>query len=377
MERCKVCFRCKKTKNLSAFPKRLEGSSDGHRGICFECEGERKTLISEVLVKQETSSETKVCDRCNTEKLLRDFCKGSRSKDGRRGYCNECRNKKTPTVKRPSKIVDLEDGTRICNKCHIAKPLLTAFRSSPSSKLGKEGQCRDCVQKAMKIHIANKMVLKTEGTKVCFSCKKEKDVNDFGKCKTFLDGRQVYCLECTRKKENEWRTSHPEEIKAISKRKHQRNKTNVQAKIKNCLRQAVRRRIRQIRGDDDKAGSGVEDKAGSGVEDLGCSLEFFQTYIESLWQPGMTWANWSRWGWHVDHIQPVSSFDLTIREDLLMACHYTNLRPLWWNDNVSKGCKPPEEFTTPLSSGPALRPAERQLDIIPDDPLPEPLPDNL
>jgi hypothetical protein len=211
------------------------------------------------------------------------------------------------------------------------------------------------------MHINNNRVLRTEGIKLCSSCKKEKDVNDFGKCKTFLDGRQVYCLECTRKKENEWRTSHPEATKAISKRKHQRNKANVQAKIKNCLRQSVRRRIRQIRGDDDKAGSGVDD--------LGCSLEFFQTYIESLWQPGMTWEKWSRWGWHIDHIQPVSSFDLTIREDLLKACHYTNLRPLWWMDNISKGAKPPEEFTRPLSSGPAIPPSMRQL--VDDDPIPD------
>lgn len=80
-------------------------------------------------------------------------------------------------------------------------------------------------------------------------------------------------------------------------------------------------------------------KAGSAVGDLGCSIQEFRLYMESKFQPGMTWDNWSINGWHIDHILPLSNFDLTKREELLKACHYTNMQPLWSQDNWSKGDK--------------------------------------
>lgn len=82
-------------------------------------------------------------------------------------------------------------------------------------------------------------------------------------------------------------------------------------------------------------------KNGSAVSDLGCSIEELKTYLESRFQEGMNWDNWSRTGWHIDHIIPLSSFDLTNRGELLKACHYTNLQPLWAKDNLSKGSNHP------------------------------------
>ena len=78
-------------------------------------------------------------------------------------------------------------------------------------------------------------------------------------------------------------------------------------------------------------------KNGSAVKDLGCSIDELKTHLESKFQLGMTWDNWSFEGWHIDHIKPLASFDLTDRKQLLLACHYTNLQPLWAIDNLSKG----------------------------------------
>jgi len=77
-------------------------------------------------------------------------------------------------------------------------------------------------------------------------------------------------------------------------------------------------------------------KSGSAIKDLGCSIPELKKYIEAKWLPGMTWNNWSRKGWHLDHIKPLSHFDLTNREQFLQACNYTNLQPLWWLDNIKK-----------------------------------------
>lgn len=82
-------------------------------------------------------------------------------------------------------------------------------------------------------------------------------------------------------------------------------------------------------------------KAGSAVSDLGCSIEHLRGYLAGQFEPGMTWDNWGHTGdvWHLDHIRPLSSFDLTDRTQFLAACHYTNLQPLWATENLSKGAR--------------------------------------
>jgi len=72
---------------------------------------------------------------------------------------------------------------------------------------------------------------------------------------------------------------------------------------------------------------------------LGCSKEDFKLYLSSKFTDGMSWDNYGRTGWHIDHITPLSSFDLTNEDELAAACHYTNMQPLWARDNIIKGNK--------------------------------------
>jgi hypothetical protein len=76
-------------------------------------------------------------------------------------------------------------------------------------------------------------------------------------------------------------------------------------------------------------------KAGSPVRDLGCTVPELKLHLEALFQPGMSWDNYGEW--HIDHIKPLAKFDLTDRDQFVQACHYTNLRPLWAEENLSKG----------------------------------------
>jgi hypothetical protein len=78
-------------------------------------------------------------------------------------------------------------------------------------------------------------------------------------------------------------------------------------------------------------------KCGSSVSDLGCSIDFLREYFGWKFTDGMSWANYGEW--HIDHIKPLSMFDLTDREQFLEACHFTNLQPLWAKDNWSKNNK--------------------------------------
>lgn len=70
---------------------------------------------------------------------------------------------------------------------------------------------------------------------------------------------------------------------------------------------------------------------------LGCSWETFCLHMESLFQDGMNWDNHGVHGWHIDHIIPLSSAGS--KHALEALCHYTNLRPLWAFDNLSKHAK--------------------------------------
>jgi len=70
---------------------------------------------------------------------------------------------------------------------------------------------------------------------------------------------------------------------------------------------------------------------------LGCTMAELWQHLESKFQSGMTKENYGKW--HVDHIRPCASFDLTKIREQEKCFHYTNLQPLWAKDNVSKGAK--------------------------------------
>lgn len=88
-------------------------------------------------------------------------------------------------------------------------------------------------------------------------------------------------------------------------------------------------------------------KAGSAVKDLGCTLMELMDHLESKFQDGMNWENYGEW--HIDHIKPLSIFDLINEEDFKIAVHYKNLQPLWAIDNLKKSNKVSKEYGNELS----------------------------
>lgn len=77
-------------------------------------------------------------------------------------------------------------------------------------------------------------------------------------------------------------------------------------------------------------------KSGSAVADLGCSIADLRIYLEAKFSEGMNWDNHGTYGWHIDHIIPLSSFDLGDTEQFKQAVNYRNLQPLWAEDNLTK-----------------------------------------
>jgi len=80
-----------------------------------------------------------------------------------------------------------------------------------------------------------------------------------------------------------------------------------------------------------------KNKSKSTMKLLGCSIEECWNHLEQQFKPGMTRDNYGLW--HVDHIIPCASFDFNDPEQQKKCFHYTNLQPLWAEDNLKKGAK--------------------------------------
>ncbi len=137
----------------------------------------------------------------------------------------------------------------------------------------------------------------------------------------------------------EYRDKNKEAIDILSKKqrstaefKERRNtylKEKYHSDIQHRLRVTLRNRL------NDAIGNGY--KSGSAVNDLGCTIPEVKFYLEGMFKAGMSWDNFGEW--HIDHIFPLSLFDLSERDELKRACHYSNLQPLWAVENLKKNNK--------------------------------------
>lgn len=126
-------------------------------------------------------------------------------------------------------------------------------------------------------HEANE---KQEHLKLCNVCEEEKELYKFEKTGNSNHRRSV-CISCR------------------GNYKYIKNRNDIQHKLKRNLRSRVRSALKN------------NQKTGSAIKDLGCSVEFLKEYLESKFRPGMSWDNYGPNGWHIDHIKPLGSFDLT------------------------------------------------------------------
>ena len=190
----------------------------------------------------------------------------------------------------------------------------------------------------------------------CISCQKEYDRNNYLKkrdlkivqSREYYNNNKDYCIEQRksyyknnkeqiRSLNNEWAKNNPDKIKSIKKRWSDKNKdysANYQRERRKDpifrLIDSTRHRIWIVLKENNI------DKYDNTFDLIGCTIKELRIYLESLFQEGMTWENYGKGGWHVDHIKPCAAFDLTDSIQQNICFHYTNLQPLWAIDNLSK-----------------------------------------
>lgn len=81
----------------------------------------------------------------------------------------------------------------------------------------------------------------------------------------------------------------------------------------------------------------AKSKSAMTMELIGCSASELRAHLESNFTPGMSWDNYGKW--HIDHIRPCASFDLTDPQQQKECFHWSNLQPLWAADNIRKSDK--------------------------------------
>ena len=221
--------------------------------------------------------------------------------------------------------------TKICSKkdCKQANPqLLSEFRRNKAAKDCLNSWCKKC-EAIVKTKWKVKNKSREQANLRYADIKRRK-----GDCE-----RPSHQIERNFNKSNwtkEFRAEYAKNYRKMNADKLRYNastyyvnkyRTDVNYRLASNLRGRIRKIVNRVA------------RTGSAVKDLGCSIDEFQTYLESKFEPGMTWENHSQLGWHVDHIIPLSSFNLTDSEQFKKACHYTNLQPLWAKDNLKKSDK--------------------------------------
>jgi hypothetical protein len=208
--------------------------------------------------------------------------------------------------------------TKVCTICQEKLPATREyFHKSKKGKLGLRQCCIECRKKE---YIENKS----------YHSKKNKEYYQKNKT-TILEQRIDY--RNNNKKlittmQQRWRSKNKQKILANNaKYVKQKRKKDIHFKILLNIRSRIGNAIKQNK------------KTQKTIVLLGCSMPELITHLEKKFTEGMSWKNHGRKGWHIDHIIPCSSFDLTDTEQQKKCFHYTNLQPLWAEDNLRKSNK--------------------------------------
>lgn len=184
--------------------------------------------------------------------------------------------------------------------------------------------------------------------KICTKCKVEQPDENFALRHDRKPGSLVSsCRTCGRVASADWKRRNPERTRELSRKsaaaffvKHpERVRANARRSVYHRLKTSPSYKIlHNLRRRLNKAIHG-ECHSIVTLDLLGCSMDHLRVWLTFYFQPGMSWSNYGRGGWVVDHIRPCISFDLTDSAQQKICFHYTNLQPLWEKDNLRKGAK--------------------------------------
>lgn len=245
------------------------------------------------------------CTNCELNLEESNFYKCSRTKRGFQVYCKPCKTKigKTAAEKRMQNFVPLIE--KECSVCFENKDI-SNFTLNVRSNDFYSKTCKSC-----KSEYDKQFYTENKEEKVEYS-KTYRDMN-----KALVSKKQSEFYKLNKGKYN------PRYREYAAKQRL----TNPLYKLTQNVRSRVLcfLKTKNIK------------KQSHTFELIGCNKETLKNHLEVQFKDGMTWENQGKFGWHIDHIIPLSSGKT--EEEIYKLCHYTNLQPLWAVDNLKKGAK--------------------------------------
>lgn len=271
------------------------------------------------------------------------------------------------------------DAGKVCTKCKVEKSI-SEFHKHKGGKYGVDSVCKPCVAEMAKAKRKSDPEKEAAKRKRYKEKSRDKDIlysrerywsdpeaaraarREYyknnrqasldahkvwrGKNKKYLAEKNRENYQKNREKilaeKAEERRVNPEKHRAAASRSAAKRYATEKGKLEITVKASVWYGI--------KRGS----KCGRSTFDLlGYTVEELKSHLEKQFQPGMSWENYNRHGWHIDHKIPLSAhnYETPDDEDFKRAWALSNLQPLWAKENLSKSDKLFASFQPSLALG--------------------------
>lgn len=258
----------------------------------------------------ENNNMLKCCSTCGIEKNYEKFNKN-------KNKCKDCNNE----MRRFKYNNDEELRKKIIIKSgeyKIKKSLIkTEIKLQNNIDIGEENkQCKTCEKILNKTNFRHNRL-------TCIECEKNY-------------GREYRKSDIGKEKSNEWVENNREKMTALqsnwyqNNKSHIREKDNIRLKTDFCYKfiKTQRRRILLA----------LKQKNMRTIEYLGCNAEEYLQWISSQLNDEFTLENHGL-KWHIDHVIPLSKFNLDDENEVLLSLNWRNTTPLSIKDNLTKNNK--------------------------------------
>jgi hypothetical protein len=218
---------------------------------------------------------------------------------------------------------------KICSRCGLEKHE-SEFHKRKETKDGLKFHCKVCCKaykaEYYKVNKDKEIAYKAEYYKANKDKEDKRKANQAEWHKKNKDKRRVKSAEYykankdkIKAKNDEYYITNKDKITEYYRKRRQTDPLfRLQGNLRHRIWNALKRKL----------------KSATTFQLVGCTIDFLKQHLESQFKPGMSWENQGQW--HIDHIRPCASFNLLDPIQQQQCFHYSNLQPLWAEENLSK-----------------------------------------